>query len=132
MATITLNTDAPESGLIHFTFGEVEFDLEGSKSFDSDDIAVITNAKQHPWLAVAEKADLAPQDAPDYDPTDPHDNPAADHLSEWYGRSAELEADRAEGEKPVVAPVVLPDFTPASTTDTNSKPDKVSSEEGKT
>lgn len=85
MATITLSDLAPKEE-IHFVFGDADFTLGGkNSSYETDSPQVVSNAAAHEWLAVSVPegtSDPRPEDDPNYDPTDPHDNPSADHLSQ--------------------------------------------------
>lgn len=81
MATISLNDSAPKEA-IHFSLGFADFGLEGSQTFETDNRTEIAAAEQHPWLKVTEPV-VDVKVASDYDENDPHDNPGADHLSEY-------------------------------------------------
>lgn len=95
MATIKLSDSAPDEA-VHFSFVGAEFDLEGSGTYETDSPEAIDNAQAHPWLTVevdhAGDADPRPEDAEDYDPNDPHDNPEADHLSRFASQETKDEA----------------------------------------
>ncbi len=47
-----VHSDAAPPGTVHYTFGNVDFDLSGRRSHETDDEVVIANAEAHPWLTV--------------------------------------------------------------------------------
>lgn len=54
MAKIIPSDLAPDE-VVHYSLGAVEFDLggkSGSKSYETDDRAALSNAEAHPWLTV--------------------------------------------------------------------------------
>lgn len=88
MATISFSDKAPPvDGKVHFSFGQSEFDLEAGGSVEVSDASVATAAAAHPWLTVkfdeVQSEAKTPQELADAAAasTDPHVNPAADHLS---------------------------------------------------
>lgn len=96
MARITKSDTAPSEAK-HFSLAQAEFDLaSASSTYETNDRNIIAAADAHPWLDV--ETDPAPADAAaEPDPLDPHDNPAADHLSISASESA-IEAARANNE----------------------------------
>lgn len=54
MAKITASDSYPARESVHFSFAEGEFDLDGkTKSYSTDDAALLRAAEAHPWLEVA-------------------------------------------------------------------------------
>ncbi len=52
MATISPNDYAPAE-VVHYTFAGGDFKLGGrTKKYETDDLAIITEAHTHPWLTV--------------------------------------------------------------------------------
>lgn len=48
-----VSSEAAPAEAVHYSFAGVEFDLAGrSKSYETDDVAVLTAAETHPWLRV--------------------------------------------------------------------------------
>lgn len=96
MARITKSETAPAEAK-HFSLAQVEFDLAGASStYETDDRNTIAAAVTHPWLDV--EFDTAPTDVvAEADPLDPHDNPAADHLS-VSATEAAIDAARANND----------------------------------
>jgi hypothetical protein len=89
MAKIS-KSDAAPSGDLHVSLGRVDFDLTSKKKvYETTDPTVISDARAHVFLSVEEDAP-APvrEEQADYDPNDPHDNPASDHLSIWASDEA--------------------------------------------
>lgn len=96
MATISLNASAPKvDSEISFSLANEDFALASDGSFESTDPAVIGSAVVHPWLKVEFKAE-AEQATSDYDPNDPHQNPAADHLSAYASPETKAAAEATE------------------------------------
>lgn len=80
MATITKSASCPSED-VTFCFGPVTFSLTAaSPSFVTTDQDVVASAKASEWLTVTEDVAAAAQEA-HIDLNNPHDNPAADHLS---------------------------------------------------
>lgn len=81
MARITKSDRAPQEPL-HFTFGTTEFDLADAGSvFETDDPSVIATARANMNLKVEDETSTTIVVAAEKDMLDPHQNPAADHLS---------------------------------------------------
>lgn len=96
MATISFNDAAPQfDGPVNFVFGNEDLSLARDATVESDDATVIQGASEHPWLKV-EVPVVDVQASFGYDPTDPHDNPAADHLSPLASPEAKQAAADAE------------------------------------
>lgn len=98
MAKITKSDDAPKDA-VHFSFGQVEFDLKTAKaSFETSDAAVIAGAVANPWLSVEQDAPTPDLAAAERDPLDPHNNPSVDHLSIYASPDAVAAAATNEAE----------------------------------
>lgn len=96
MARITKSDTAP-SDLQHFSLAQVEFDLTRKNSvYETDDPAVIANARTNPQLVVEEDAPSAAPVAAVSDVLDPHQNPSADHLSALASPAAVAAANANE------------------------------------
>lgn len=120
MATISLSDAAPKvDGELGFALGNANFELASGGSFDSDDPAVIGGAVVHPWLKVAFAAP-AESDAPDYDPNDPHQNPAADHLGQYASPEVKKAAEEAEA---AIQAVAYPNDPNAAAVETKDEAD---------
>jgi hypothetical protein len=96
MARISKSDTAPKDAE-HFSLGAVEFDLtDKNTTFETDDPAVIANARANPALSVKEDPQPVATLADAADPLDPHVNPAADHLSASASPEAIAAADTNE------------------------------------
>lgn len=96
MARITKSDNAPAEAK-HFSLANVEFDLKAKNSvYETDDAAVIANARAHPYLAVEEDVQAPDATVTASDPLDPHENPSADHLSTAATPAAVAAADANE------------------------------------
>ena len=106
MATISLNDDGKAVGeAVHVTLSSADFELaDGSATYETDDPALIREAKAHPWLTVevpvddtAERqAERRREEAEASD--DPFLNPSKDHLSAVASPEA-VEAAAAESQR---------------------------------
>lgn len=96
MASITFSEKAPtDQGPVTFTFGAEQFDLAPGDKYETSDHELIAAAIGNRWLKV--EYDLEKETAKiAYDPNDPHDNPAADHLSPHADAEVKAAADYAE------------------------------------
>lgn len=129
MATISLSDAAPKEA-IHFSLANVDFDLEGSGTYETEQPDAIASAASHPWLKVeVDPAAAAPVVEPDEN--DPHVNPTIDHLSVWASQEAVDEAAANEAatlesvgfDSQVSSPDEAPDTPPTQApVATNSPP----------
>lgn len=118
MGTITFSPEAPANEAVHFAFGNFDFDLAPGKSFETDEPELLRGAEASSWLSVKIEAPAATE-VVEPDLTDPHVNPAADHLSEWASQEAKSAAAKAEeaiqAENEGVQPEQPVDVTPTDT-----------------
>ena len=72
MATISLSSEAPKEGKVHFSFGMTDFDLGAGDTYKSDDPNVIVDANANIYLKVehdpAPAADRTPEPAAKAEP----------------------------------------------------------------
>lgn len=96
MARISKSDNAPKDDL-HISLSAGEFDLKGTSAvYETDDPAIIADARANPFLSVEEEVAGAATAVQAGDPLDPHFNPAADHLSAARSDEAVQAADENE------------------------------------
>lgn len=115
MATITKADGAP-SGDLTLLLANEELTLSDGGSVETDNEAVIANARSVPFLIVEVPAVPLDTKPANYDPNDPHQNPTADHLSTLASPEAVAAADANEAairKVNVAADNVASDETPS-------------------
>lgn len=106
--------DAKEA--VRFLFAHTDFELARDASTENDDPEVIAGASAHPWLQVEtdtsdeQQKTAAAQAEAVANSTDPHVNPAVDHLSSLASPEVVAEAEKANADSqaadvPAAAPV---------------------------
>jgi hypothetical protein len=124
MASLTLSPLVPQgTDSVHFVFGTAQFDLERGQSYDTTDASVISNASVHPWLVVNYDAEQAATVVAQPDLSDPHQNPAVDHLSAVASPEAVEAATQALAtQQAAVAPALAGQAPAAPTQDPLPEP----------
>lgn len=119
MATLSLSDAAPKvDGDIGFALANVNFSLGSGGTYDTEDPAVISAATVHPFLKVEQPAPVE-QEVEATDENDPHQNPAADHLSVYATPEVKAAADEADA---AIQEAAFPDNPNAAAADLASEP----------
>lgn len=107
MAKITKSAHAP-SGELSVTNAGGSFTVSDGGSYETSDVAVLSNVVSNPFLVVEfDKAETEETAEVKGDQNDPHVNPSADHLSSVASPEAVAAADANEKAiKEVVSPEV--------------------------
>lgn len=110
MPTKIQSSDLAPAETVHYDLAGVEFDLSGKKSFETDDVIVISNARSHPWLKVIDP-EIEQVVGALVEQIKPEDDPFS--LVNYHGNDPErIKADEAAKAEAAGHPVAIEAGTP--------------------